>query len=907
MPCVNPIGYQIYNRYSSGSIDINRNCQYGWQQTIDSRKGSRPNMVENQLLRNYLYSGSYYQRVITSVDSHGWGFYGQWWIGYLVAQMWYSPNVEKAQRSNYLYYNKLLDYRSSSNFYGNNGLTIGLQGYRGMRSVESRGSLKPYVNNNGIEWTPADCYRILVEHPQVFTGSATATGSLGQTRAINSITKYDTFHAALGSAVELYTLKTAKVATYLDAPAMTPINSNSLLQDWNDGAARPDWTIFSRVLMSQQSESVGGEKYVQVTYPSFSAWPQPFSEAGYLTMSYIGQPYIIIAGGNGDVSSYNPTIYTEQLDTGVQTLRDSVAMGKSPALATDHSTYIWRIGGFTTGSTYINRIDRCTLSDMFTGSTIAWATVATMSRGVQRHTAHYWHNTVTSESFLLVIGGRDSASYTDKIYKYRVDDDSYAETTMSAVLATPRGWHSSCISMSISASATASHLFVFGGWNGATTNNGVRKIDLYNDTASNATNLPGNRLQTALAVDPQNQNIAYIIDGGTGLTLATESIYRYDMSDSSVSVYNYVVDNGTEENISGSEDVARRSPAAVIHEDFMYIYGGDDTASIQKADVYELNLNDNILSNRVTADSSYGYLKISNHESGDIFENTVVGDVFTMVVDIRRSSGSAVSASFPDGVADPYLRLVWKTGADSYNPLRKNMSGKFVPGREWTTYSLPLIVTSSLETRIQGPYIRSYVKGYSFDVRAFQAHKGNIGAIYRTVPETGSTVVTASRVFTIPFVSGTPLERTVRFEPFFGSNSKVHAEVLRFNLSTGAQITTMSLYYSSSLVTASRPPETLDYATWYESTPTGEFSLRWRDDTGSFTQSFLQNCELNYAADRLEGFRRDDVALKLSAGSGSNNFTASMWFRGKKEVANFTKSISATGCQTTGVGMLLYA
>jgi len=357
------------------------------------------------------------------------------------------------------------------------------------------------------------------------------------------------------------------------------------------------------------------------------------------------------------------------------------------------------------------------------------------SNGLQRHTAHVWHDETGGNSYLVIVGGRmpDPEGYIDEILL--VNLSSKVESILGVTLPAKRGYHTSWLVND------RDELYVAGGFDGSNTVRTVYRIDLQTPAAATATVLGAsaddNRRRQAVAIDWLNMT-AYLCSGeqdASGLDERSD-IWAYDFSTSGSETFTKIAyelsgdfdDHGVFVTI---EPPKLLNPGAWIFvpeygesdEQVLFIVAGEDEGGTFRDNVYSMNLVDQILEIRDTDNSHGGYLKLSGRSTG-----LSPGDKFAFVGMIRNSHAKT------DKAKRPYARLRMLTSNTGDWPAYERIlrSPYFVPDTDdWHTFVYHFELQSSTSPLVAkdeneiAAYIMLYNSETQIDIRSAQLIQTN--------------------------------------------------------------------------------------------------------------------------------------------------------------------------------------
>lgn len=886
---VNPDGMELNTRNNGNNVNLNRNWPYYWDHSRDADKGAYPSSEpEVRNVQAWLDAKGRVERVLVCLDLHGWESRTSW--GFLTEQMYHDVEVQRTQRAAYLYIQHLLSARSWSGQTWINGRPA---------LTEFRSARKPYIYTwvaNRTQMAEAWCG--LIEYP------------LAENCGVASTVFLDIFKGLLMAAGD--TTEGNRYGALL-LPAQTVLNNNSLMEEWHSTEPRPQWFSANGLRLTHRPAENQNERDYVISYrPESAGWPYATAAAGSALVA-TGDPatdrFVMAGGINAGGGAITSTI-SETLTDGAMHWTESLPKSAQyGAMCYADDGYLYFAGGYNATDGYLAQIWRTPAANPG-----PWELWHTMAVARQRHSLNFWRDAGTNTPYLVIAMGRDSAAYRGDVLL--INMATKAETTIATV-ALPRGYHTAAIYNNT--------LYLFGGYDTASKTT-VDKIALPGGTVTAGTALLFSRHRQGIAVTASK---AYLCCGMSGSSTFS-SVYCYDMASDTITTISYtresiIDDDGNETPI---ELPQLASPACYIHpvDNYLAIVGGADETGVARDNYYEMDIDTQVMTLRLTDNTYWGYIRPTATFYG------AAGDQFCVQAAVRN--GQDVSE-----VMNPYVRITVIIGPLS-SPSRTLRLGYTVPPQDdFHTFTLPFALQAG-ETEFRA-YLRHYGAGTKVHLGAFQVVASAFGG--RIHPQDGAATDAFEVTFRDPLKVPTPSGYSYvsgLFSPSWGSQVNVDAYPLIFVVTPGTAtnggtttIDWVALYGSTKLLTPTPlsavsatkggVPLTVDVDytvnlstgefaakaggqivdgdtiaityTWQATSelsslklryvaaedtlnpeaPTGNFRLEWRKGTTDYSYTFATS-ELNHARLNRE-WRRDMVHWRLEKGPRNGISTPTKW------------------------------
>jgi len=759
---VNPDGMVADTRQNGNHVNLNRNWPWFWQEAPDADKGAAPS-DQPEVSGIQAWGLSFARRIIVVFDTHAWWSRTTW--GYLVEQIYHTPESERNQRLAYLYCRQLVSQRSWSNFTIVNA-TPDLTEYRSYR--------KPYLYTWFRQHARKDAIAYLVEVPETENQGVAATVGL------------DLFLGGIAAAIDATTAKNLTGVPV--TPALQVINSNSDFSSWVTAENRPSFFSYTRASLA----GANSRKRFRISRASYEPFPNPVERSAYCTYN----DTTFIAGGV-DATGTTTACYRDNADGTITNAPALPVALNSAAIATD-GTSLWLYGGFTSSSTYSPKLYVKTWSGSDAWVEVGSLTVSGSPVALQRHTVHYYNG------FLYVVGGRTSSAVSKDIYKV---NPATGVATLFAQLSGLTQRHTSWLRTD-----SSGFIYVFGGDGGSTVKSTIEKLNLTTGsrTVISAT-LPAARNRQVLAANGTTGSSSVYIALGTNLTSPVaegdwkSDIYIFDAATETVSTLSYDLDGSLDDHgdfITIATPNYANGVASYRTTDQMFSFMLGVNSVGLTSEVWELPDSTTTLGLR-SAGTTHGYIR-----STQAFD-TVDGERYVIV-----SRVSTNTAPNPNRMVQctPVAILGQTGGTRRYiDPLRR------VPPRNPAALSLPVYIrTGEGATSALRAYFRVWGAGLSLKMSdgfqvlkvtdskaaaAFDLIKGTSqAAVVRTCPMSLTTGSVGNSVAGV-------------FSPYWTSRSQVNQQVMGFTVSGG--LSSLELWYISSDTSAAES--------------NGVFELRWND------------------------------------------------------------------------------
>lgn len=848
---------------SAVGVNLNRNWDWFFDATPDTDKGVTAfDQIETANFRDWMLTGTRLARGKLIVDFHQWS--SQTTYGYLHDNsLWKGEEGAHLRRACYHYIFSAMK--------GRNWATLNpVNGTSNMRPVEYKSARKPYPIYWALARMAPGAYGFLWESPNT------------ENQAINGTVTMDVLDGTLRAMRD--SVSTALKPCFYAAPEVLPteiINNNSLLTEWDATNARPTWTRISGLTAATATDADGA--YVELTRPLLSGFPTTFTVAA--SVSHIAatahESFILIAGGKRTSSkavSENVTIeyFAAPPPTSAgnpipvitaKNIAPLPSVLQEFALAND-GTYIYAVCGHT-GTAYSASIYRIPIATI---ETSPWTLWATLSKGIQRHTAEIWNGK------LLIIGGRDSTAYLNTIIA--VDLATTTESVLGT-FSTARGWHKTIVD--------ADKLYIVGGWTGSAALTSTRVIDLPTMADTALASLPFTRREGSLVLRKDDNNVKRLwwLAGRETDGTFSETIYYYDITANTWtglltgSGYTRVDEVGDDDGVLLSPEPFKRINGVAAYNpysDKIHFWGGEDTTTTLRDTVFNFDPDLREMDVRVANDSSWGYLRASQTHTAQL------GESYTLESVVQN-------AELPPSNKTTYIRPTIYVG-----PLGSPRTFRFAytipPANKAMTMSMPIQVlpanyNSAQELRA---YYRHYTAGSRSKLRAMQLLRKPFCGVVS--PLTGKAPDVVSATFAAELVADK--KRIVRgaFTPRWGSQVNCTVDVLTF--STGGSLTNCRLRWvgSSSTVGDAFP----------DSTTAGKFELVYTIGGVETVVVMANDWEVNH--DRFAPHpKRDTVHFELRG--VPTGIQLKLVFYGISASA-VIPSGTISGCSSNGAGVSLY-
>jgi len=746
---VNPDGMAADTRRNASLVNLNRNWPWFWSEALDTDKGGgaadQPETVGIQT-----WAMPFIRRIVAVVDTHAWHSKTTW--GYLVEQIYHTPEAERNARLAFQYTKALMAKRDWAGFTIKN-LKPELTEYRSYR--------KPYLYTWFRQFARPDCVGYLVEAPE------------SENIGVSSTVGMDLVLGALAAAVDATTAHNLQGVAV--TPALAVLNSNSNFSTWNTAENRPNFFSYTRVNLN----GADSRRRFRIERALTDPFPTPLERSAYCTR---GDVTMIAGGLNGDSVS---TCY-RQSAAGVLTTAPSLPLAlHSAAIATDGNT-VWLYGGITDSLTY-----KSTLYAKSWSGSDAWVVVADVTLdgaplALQRHTMH-WHN-----GYLYVIGGRTSGAVSKDIYKV---DPSSGQATIFAQLSGLTQRHTSWLNTD-----GDGFIYVFGGDGGATVKSSIERLNLTTAARVIVGALPAARNRQTLAATTDNSTSKVYVCFGCSVTSPTVStdfkadMYVFDAATETVSTLSYKLDSFEDDH----GDVSTIPPPAFANgiaryrskDDVLTFIGGADLNSVSK-ETWEMTEGEAMLGLQRTA-TSHGFFRST--QSFPVAPSdylAIVTRVGTNTVPSPTSMAqmSLVGIISGNGITARYI-----------DPMRR------VPYKLAGPMSTPIYVRAG-ETASLRAYLRVWNAGKSVNVEdGFQVLKvtdGKAMAAFDLIEGTSKAAVIHSPSMNLPIGTSGSARGGV-FSPYWGSRWQVNQQVMGFSLA-GGNLQSLELWFVSTDSVAATP------------------------------------------------------------------------------------------------------
>jgi hypothetical protein len=752
---VNPDGMVADTRQNGNGINLNRNWPWFWQEAQDADKGSSPS-DQPETSGIQAWGLTFARRIIVTLDTHAWWSRTTW--GFLVEELYHSPESERTHRLGYNYCQQLVSQRNWSSFTIINEIPF-LTEYRSYR--------KPYLNTWFRQHSRPDAFSLVVEVPETENQGVSATVGL------------DLFTGIMAAAVDATTARNLMGVAV--TPALSVINSNSDFSAWNDAENRPNFFNYTRANLTGRDS----RRRFRMSRTTNNAFPKALEKAAYCTYGDIG----FVAGGADDAGA-TATCYRDNVDGTITSAPALPVAIQSGAVATD-GTSVWFYGGFTAASAYSDKLYVKTWAGADAWVEVASVTVSGSPIALQRHTMHYYGG------YLYVVGGRTSSAVSKDIYKV---DPATGVATLFAQLSGLTQRHTSWL-------RSDGFIYIFGGDGGATVKSTIEKLDLTSATRTTlAATLPAARNRQILAATGTTSSASVYIAFGTNVTSPAaeddwkSNIYVFSASDETVSSYSYDLDGDIDDHgdlitIAGpayADGIARYRTADQV----MTFMTGANLAG-RTAEVWELQDGSTTLGLRSAA-TSHGYIR-----STQAFD-TADGDRYVIVTRVGTDTAPDENRMVQ---CTPVAILGQTGGTRRYIvPLRR------VPPRHATPMTLPVYIRAGEgATAALRAYFRVWTPGKTlkfFD--GFQVLKvtdGKAAAAFDLIRGTSQAAVVRTCSMSLTSGSaGSPVAGV--FSPYWTSRSQVDQQVIGFTVSGG--LSSLELWYTASDTTDTEPNGTFE-------------------------------------------------------------------------------------------------
>ena len=747
---VNPDGMAADTRNNGNNVNLNRNWPWCWDLALDHDKGAAPS-DQPEVSGIQAWGLTFARRIIVTFDTHAWWSRTTW--GFLVEQIYHTPESERNQRLCYNYCRQLVSQRDWSGFTIANATP---------ELTEYRSYGKPYLYTWFRQHARPDAISYLVEVPETENQGVAATVGL------------DLFLGGIAAAIDATTAR--NLVGVAVTPALSVINSNSDFSAWNDAENRPNFFSYTRAGLTGKDS----RRRFKVSRTTNDAFPKALERSAYCTYGDVG----FIAGGV-DVSGTTTTCYRDNDDGSITSAPALPVAIHSGAVATD-GTSLWFYGGFTVSSTYSDKLYVKTWAGADAWTEVASVTVSGSPIALQRHTMHYYGG------YLYVVGGRTSAAVSKDIYKV---DPATGVATLFAQLSGLTQRHTSWL-------RSDGYIYVFGGDGGATVKSTIEKLNLTTAARTVITaTLPAARNRQILAATASDGTASVYIAFGTNSTSpAAEddwkgNIYVFSAADETVSSLSYTLDSSIDDH---GDDVTIPSPTYAngvaryrTADQVVTFMTGAGFAGLT-AEVWELPDGSTTLGLRSVA-TTHGYIR-----STQAF-NTADGDRYVIVARVGTDTTPNPSKMVQ---CTPVVILGQTGGTRRYiDPLRR------VPPRHATPMTLPVYVrTGEGATSALRAYFRFWNPGHKLKFSdGFQVLKvtdSKAAAAFDLIRGTSQAAVVHTCSMSITTGSaGDPVAGV--FSPYWTSRSQVNQQVMGFTVSGG--LSSLELWYTASDTTDTEP------------------------------------------------------------------------------------------------------
>jgi len=869
----NPDSIVLNQRYNANDVDLNRHFPYSWSINTSSAKGSAPaSEIEAINIIQYLTSTNIVKRVITWLDFHQWGFYGQDYWGLLTHQIYDSQLARSHQRGVVQYIRDIMKKRIASGVYNDFDMR-----FDDPIVYESRSRNKPYIINwikKHTDFKEAWCG--VVESPGFFNPSEIdpvyAPGSIGEYLPVCSLGSFDVLHGLAYATADV--VSGAKDGFFASPDLGIPLNINPTMEAWDSDNRRPQYYRYNKAALSQSTQD--GKYAVLMEMPSFGFYPKKISlvSSAQNYSQYFNSEIVVTYGGRNQDSQIRD-IRTIRLSDGKiisQPITPALPQVQSAAIAISE-TKAYVSGGFTShpSTTYQDGVYQISHADLDKENPAPqnWVQIANLPIPVQRHSMAYWEH--DGSQYLIVSGGRSSSEYISDIYKIRVGGGS-VEVTKIGDLAGKKGYHTSCVYNNV--------LYVFGGYSGSVGYNKVERFDLLTNTLLSDFRLPNTRREHGMAFD-RNTGIAYLTLGRQTSSIWHDTIVKVDLNTEETENINpELASDGDREEEFFIPQPYRTGMITYYDSDLEssdkigIVCGLDKDSDLETDTYYEYILEDNLMTVRSTADSSWSWLRPNRYFKGD------PGDEYLITVELKnadpRINRYPENDVFAD-MKDPSTRLIVKTGDSISQPDRNLRTGYFTPSSDgFQKYTYPLILKEG-EPGFRC-WLRLYRAGTKVFVRKFEVHKVvNVDNVVQPKNVIDYTIQDASYKTRKTYVKGvlSPFEGTQRDIP--------DTTLLNTECDPSFEITNIKLKY-----TAHVDESLLDQSQLFGKSrrnflhPTGKFYLEYTKNGSVETVDVFDRPELNLYWYR-QHYRRDMVHFDMKINEGAVVF--SIYFYGsRKEV-----------------------
>ncbi len=563
IPMFNPDASVLDQRNNANNVNLNRNWPYFFNSAPDADKGpaalSEP---ETNDFTTYMLAGGRAARVLAWMDIHSWESKDT--FGFLTEQIHHTYDNVFYNRACFHYTNAFI---KRQNYTAVNPPVI---------MTEYRSKRKPYIYTWAIQNGRPDCWGGILEFPEA------------ESNSLNSSIAQDCFMGMMAAA--LHQLATPQTATIVeDGTLGSPLNSNPNLQSWFGAENRPSFYRGNKMRFEQFFDASLGRNSIRMIRPTQDLMPFTRGSAAYaVNYDTNDNAEIYIIAGRQTGVRVDTVMYHDQTIGDIDTAGASFPDNSVYPAAVHDGTDVYVSGGFTT--VYIDNIYKSTGS----GTSITWSTFLSslvfFNGGLQRHTMENW------SGLLIIAGGRDASSYSDKILAV---DKSTGDIWRIGNLQTAKGWHVSAI--------RSNDLYVFGGWTGSATTAVVEKLALVDNRVGTGSD------GAIVGVVPTNQfsSASYafsVADVGRQLTVQNSPDRGEYSIASFIDVNNVTVtpsftdgtvptglsfvisDNPPTASTTTSLPGPRRKHSCSFKDDIAMIFGGQSTSTVWEKTLYQYDM-----------------------------------------------------------------------------------------------------------------------------------------------------------------------------------------------------------------------------------------------------------------------------------------------------------------------------
>ena len=782
---INPDGAAAGTRQNAAGVNLNRNWPWFWAETLDTDKGTAA-ANQPEVITVQAWAMSFVRRVILTLDTHAWNSKTTW--GFLVEQIYHTPEAERTQRMVYHYSKNLIAKRNWAGFTIVNA-TPDLLEYRSHR--------KPYLYTWFRQYSRPDAVGYLIEVPE--------TENIG----VISTVGLDVVLGAFAAAVDA--TKARNLHGQIVTPALAVVNSNSNFNAWNVAENRPSFFNYVRSDVTGGAEA---RRRFRIKRRLSDAYP--FTERS----AYCAHADITFVAGGINSAGLTASCYSDNAAGAISISQPLPEALQSGAIATD-GTQVWFYGGVNTAVAYSDKL----YVKSWTG-TDAWVLSASVTYNaaalaLQRHTMHFFGG------FLYAVGGRTSGAVSRDIYKI---NPTTGAATLFAQLSGLTQRHTSWLRTD-----GEGFIYVFGGDGGATTKTTIEKLNL--TTAARvviAAVLPAARNRQVITATATTSVAKVYIALGTTIvspTLAGEwsaAIYLFNAATETIQTLNYALESAEDDHgdvvTIPAPNYANGIARYKTSDDMLSFMGGVNLAGLAN-EVWEMPTDSLTMGLRRTG-SSHGYIRATQAF------NTIDGEKYALVT--RASSDTTISAT--SMVQCTGVLVVGQLSVGTVNryvdPIRR------VPPRTPSPISVPVYIRAG-EGQTSGlrAYFRMWTPGKELSLSGgFQLLKvtdTKAMAAFDLLPTTTAAAVSITHRLNIT-TGAVAAPKSGVFSPYWGSRVQINQQVMGFAVAGG--LTSMELWFSAT-------DSTTELAN-------GAFELRWT--AGTLQTFIFPTIELNHSRFEIE-------------------------------------------------------